>query len=147
MSKKLNTKVVSQIKNLRSKGWSLPELKKYFKIGYGTVYRIIEDVKILPEYESVWLEKKKSSVRRMLNAEKKARKKALKTVSGLTEKEKILILSSVYWAEGTKIDLNLTNSDPQMISLFIRGVTQLLSVDLERVRISLRIFENMDKEK
>lgn len=42
MSKRISNSVLSEIKNLRQMGWSMPEIKKKFTIGYGTIYRHIK---------------------------------------------------------------------------------------------------------
>jgi len=147
VAKHLTPKTINKIKKLRSQGWSLPELVKKLEIGYGTAWRYIQGVEILPEYRDVWLQKRKSSVNRKILAEKKAYDKALKAVTGLNSKEKELILASLYWGEGGKGDFNLTNTDPDLIRIFVKGLTEVYDISVSKLRLSLRLYEDLDKDK
>jgi len=80
VAKLIPIKIVRSMKKLRSLGWSLPEIHKKYKVGYGTVYRHIKEVQILPKYRKIWLEKRKGSVKRKIIAEKEARSRAIKTI-------------------------------------------------------------------
>jgi len=93
------------------------------------------------------MKKRNGSVRKMYEAESIAATKAKEMVEKLSDKEKLLIISSLYWAEGTKKDFSFSNSDVEMIKLFINGVTSILRVPKWRIKINIRIFEDMDKEK
>lgn len=146
MARRLTQETISQIRNLRSQGWSLPELKRKFQVGHGTVYRYIQDTKILPKYKQIWLSKRKSSTHRMLDEKQKAKINAKKYVFAINSKEKLLILSSLYWAEGHKKDFSFTNSDPQMIKLFIKYLRDTLETPKERIKLSIRIYEDMNVE-
>ena len=132
---------------LRSKGYTIPELKSKFKIGYGAVWRHIHTVKILPQYEYIWENKRKGSLKRKLTAEAEAKKNAIKLISHLSTKEKTLILSCLYWAEGNKKDFCLTNTDPNIIRLFIEGLIQILKVPKDKIRINIRIYEDINRQK
>ena len=146
MAKRLTFKTINEIKKLRSQGWSLPELAKKFKIGHGTAWRHIQGVEILPEYKNIWLYKKKGSIKRKLEAEKEASKKATKTIKNLSKKEKELVLTCLYWGEGGKADFNLTNTDPNLIRIFIKGLQELYNVPLSKIKVNLRLYEDLDKE-
>lgn len=147
MSKTLHPETVQKIRLLRQKGWSLPEIKKEIKVGYGTVYRYIKDVSILPEYQKLWLEKRKSSTRRMKIAEEEAAKKAKQTILSLSEKEKMIFLSALYWGEGSKREFGLSNTDPDLVRVLIKGLDQTLGISTDRLSLSIRIYEDLDKEK
>lgn len=146
MAKHLTPKTINKIKKLRSQGWSLPELVKKLEIGYGTAWRHIQGVEILPEYKSVWLYKKKSSLKRKLEAEKEANDRAIKTIKNLSKKEKELVLACLYWGEGGKTDFNLTNTDPNLIRIFIKGLQELYNIPLSKIKVNLRLYEDLDKE-
>lgn len=146
MRPKISPKTVSRLKILRSQGWSIPELKKKFKIGHGTVFRYVKNTEILSKYKDKWLSKRKSSVSRMNQAREEAKQKAEKHIRTLNKKELILALTSLYWAEGGKRDLSFINSDPEMVQFFVSGLTSLLDVPRERIRINIRIYEDMDVE-
>jgi transcriptional regulator with XRE-family HTH domain len=50
----------------------------------------------------------------------------------------------LYWAEGAKSrnTIKFANSDPQMVRLFLRFLTDSLGIDSEAVRMSLNVYTN-----
>lgn len=147
MAPRLTFETISRIKELRQKGWSLPEIQREVSVGYGTIHRYIVGVNILPEYESLWKSKRLSSVARKKKAENDASEKAKTALKSLSNKEKMLLLSALYWAEGSKRDFGLSNSDPNLIKVFIKGLTEIFGINKDDMRVSIRIFEDMDKQK
>ncbi len=61
--------------------------------------------------------------------------------------EKLLFLSALYWAEGSKKDFGLSNTDPELIKIFVEGLRKVFKIDNKRFRISIRIYEDLDSEK
>lgn len=137
---------IAKIKTLRAQGCSLPEIHRKLKVGYGTVSKYIKDVNILPQYKDIWQHKRKGSVARMLKNIKIANQKAQKNITGLTEKEKLLFISALYWAEGGKKDFNFTNSDPEMVRIFISGLVDILKIRKSDIRVSVRVYQDLDRE-
>lgn len=144
---KLSKNKISEIKRLRGMGWSLPEIKSKVGVGYGTVYRYIKNVPILPEYRKEWLGKRSGSIKRKKILEEKAREEARQVIVSLSKKEKIVFMSALYWSEGNKKDFNLINSDPDLIKIFVKGLRDLFGVSSDRFKISIRIYEDLDKIK
>lgn len=147
MSTRISKKIINQIKTLRSQGKSLPEINRILNVSYGTVYRYIRDVEILPEFREEWEFKKKGSVKRKMLAEKDASVKAKALITNLSSKEIAILISALYWAEGTKSDFSLTNSDPELIRLFVNGLKKVFNVEIDRLRLSVRLYEDLNKEK
>jgi|WetSurSiteA1Bulk_404760.scaffolds.fasta_scaffold00782_13 hypothetical protein len=147
MGKHLKQREIRHLKKLRAEGWSLNELKNRFNIAQGTAWRHVNKVKIMPEYFDLWVKKKKGSLKRKIEAENSAISKAGKRLKSLSLKEKELILISLYWAEGAKKDFNVTNTDPDMILLIIRCLKEVFDISEDRVKINIRIYEDMDEEK
>lgn len=79
--------------------------------------------------------------------EKLAEEKAKKTILSLSEKEKIIFLTALYWGEGSKSDFNLMNTDADLIRVFIQGLQEIFNISKDRLRISIRIYEDLDKQK
>jgi hypothetical protein len=50
----------------------------------------------------------------------------------------------LYWAEGSKsrCDIGFSNSDPRMVSLFRRFLTDSLGIDRESILVSLNVYTN-----
>lgn len=123
--KKVTKKEIRQIIQLRKTGHSLPEIRKIVKRGNSTVFKYIEGIKILPKFRKVWKSRKNSSKWRSIQQYKMAENEAKKIVKNITKKEKILIAASLYWAEGSKGDFNLLNSDPALIRSFVGCLKEL----------------------
>ena len=137
---------ISKIQELRSRGYSVPEISNELNIPKTTVFKYVRDIKILPEYKDAWLGKRGGSKKKKLKLIKEATDEAIKFILNPTQRDKILFLSALYWAEGNKKDFILSNTDPNLIKVFITALRQVFKVDDERLRISIRIYEDMDKE-
>lgn len=147
MPKLLLKETIERIKLLRKKGYSLPEIKREVKVSYGSVFRYIQGVKILPEYWKEWHGKQGGSIKRMRKREQLAHEKAMKTIFSLSTTEKIIFLAALYWGEGGKKDFNLTNTDPELIKVFIHGLKEIFNISSDRLRLSIRTYEDLDKNK
>lgn len=146
MSRLISKSIIGKIKTLRQQGWSLPEIKNETKVGYGTVYRYIKDVEILPEHKASWFGKRGGSKKRKNLAEKYALNKAQSAISDLSDKERLLILTALYWGEGSKTDFGLSNTDPELIKIFIGGLRKIFKIKETEFRVSIRIYEDLDKD-
>ncbi len=132
---------------MRKKGHSLPEIAQELGVGKASVFRYIQGVVILPKYLKEWKGKQGGSIKRMELKEKKAREQAQKIIISLTEKEKIIFLSALYWGEGGKTDFNFINSDSEIIKVFINGLQNVFGISKDRLRVSIRIYEDLNKNK
>ena len=81
------------------------------------------------------------------------RGRAFKIRKQLSGKEKALKIAGtmLYWAEGSKASLksgtvDLANSDPDMIKLFITFLRKICGVDEQRLRIFLYAYEDQNIE-
>lgn len=146
MSKLIPQEAILKIKELRKQGYSLGEIKKVTGVGYGTVWRYIENVEILPEFRTRWLEKKKSSTNRRNKALEQVKLKAQETISSLSLKEKAIFISALYWGEGSKADFGLSNTDPNLITVFVKGLKEVFGIPVEDLKVSIRIYEDLDKQ-
>lgn len=41
----------------------------------------------------------------------------------------------------------LSNTDPNLIRVFVKGIRELFGIENERLRVGIRIYEDMNKEK
>jgi hypothetical protein len=142
----LLVKEISQIRELRQTGHTLSEIKKITNKSNGTIAKYIKEVKILPRYVQTWKIKRGGSKAKSLREWEEAKSRASLMISNIGLKEKMLILSCLYWGEGNKTELNLINSDPFMIKVVIACLREL-GVKKEELKIGLRLFENIDREK
>ena len=147
MPKLIPKESIKKIKLLRQRGYSLPEIKNKVKVGHGSVFRYIQGVEILPEYRQIWHSKRGGSIKRMKLAEYEAEKKANNSIGILSEKEKLIFLTALYWGEGSKGDFGLSNSDPDLIKVVVKGLKEVFNINNDRLRISIRTYKDLDQNK
>lgn len=145
--KRLDKRIVKQIINLRRSGHSLPEISQVLSTPRTTIFRYIQGVEIAPEYISQWAGKRGGSRKRKLKQEKEAFEEGVRLIQTLSPKEKLLFTCALYWAEGNKKELVFTNSDPDLIRVFISGLRELFGITEDRVRVSVRVYSDLDIEK
>lgn len=132
---------------LRKRGFSLPEISATLNIPKTTVLRYIKGVEILPEFLANWAGKRGGSKKRKLVKEKKAFEQAEALLKELSYREKLLFICALYWGEGTKGGFGLSNTDSNLIKIFMQGLIEVFDISKERFRISVRIYEDLNKEK
>ncbi|MDP9248982.1 MAG: hypothetical protein M3M85_00515 [bacterium] len=106
----------------------------------------MKKVTILRKYQPIWKSKKGGSKARSKREWAEAQNRASQIISDIGFKEKMLILSALYWGEGNKKELNLINSDPFMIKTVITCLKSL-GVKTSELKVSLRLFQDIDKKK
>lgn len=145
--RRITSSKIQEIKDLRSHGHSLPEISKALNVPQTTVFRYIKDIKILPEFLTEWSIKRGGSRKRKLLKETKAFEEGKTLVGNLSNKEKLLFLSALYWAEGSKKDFGLSNTDPMLIKIFVEGLREVFGITDDQLRVSVRLYEDLDKNK
>ena len=147
MGKEPLTKVqIKRIVYLRKHGHSLPEIRRITSHGNGTILKYIRGIKILPTFQEFWKNKRKSSVFRALQQQQKAQEQARKLLKKLNKREKIIIATCLYWAEGAKRDFSFSNTDPALIKTFLDCLKEL-GINKGMLSVNLRIYEDLDREK
>lgn len=142
--RKLTGSQIKRIIYLRRHGNSVPGIRRITGYGCGTILKYIQNVKILPEFEGVWRDKQKTSVMRASRQLQEAQKQAKNLLKKIGKKEKIIIATCLYWAEGAKRDFSFSNTDPDLIKTFIESLKEF-GIRKENLSISLRIYEDLDK--
>lgn len=145
--KRLEASTADKIKELRALGYSVPEISAELQVAKSTVFRYIRGVIILPEFLPTWLVKRGGSRKRRLAKEAVALEEARQLITKVTSREKLLFLCALYWAEGSKKDFGLSNTDPELIKVFVEGLQEVFGIPKDRLRISIRIYEDLNKEK
>ena len=147
MPKRIEKKLIKKLIFLRKKGASVPEISTMLKIPKTTVFNYARNIKMEPEVLEEWKSKRGGGRRLKLLKEERFLKQAKRTVGKLTEKEKLLFISALYWAEGNKKDFMLSNTDPDLVKVYVDGMRSLFKIGNERFKVSVRIYEDMDKNK
>jgi DNA-binding transcriptional MerR regulator len=144
--KPVSKEEILKIKHLRKIGHSLPEIRSIVKRGNSVVFKYIQGVSVLPQYQSLLREKQGGSKKRSVALWKEAREKVNSISFPFYKEGLILFTTALYWAEGAKRDLSLTNSDPDLIRIFIQGLLKL-GVKKSDLRVSLRLYGDIKESK
>ena len=145
--KKYTKNAIEKMINMRKTGHSYPEISRFLNIPKTSVSRYVKNVKIAPEYYNRWLDRKRSSKLLLINNLKKAKIEAENKITDISEKESVLIAAVIYWCEGAKKDFSFINSDPMLVATFLRSLRRGFNLSNDRFTISLRIYEDLDKDK
>ena len=145
VARRIPQEKIKRIQMLREGGASVPEIAHELKVAKGTALKYVEGVEIDKTRAVFWRGKRGGSQRRMEERIELARTEARKTVADMTSKEKLLCLVSLYWAEGSKSDLSVMNSDPDMIRLIVNTIRNLELADELNIVPSVRIYEGMNE--
>lgn len=136
---------IGEIKRMRREGKSFPEIASTYDFPKTTIFRYTKDVEVAPEFFAEWKAKRGGSRLRRARAVSKATELAKDNIKDLTDKEKLLILASLYWAEGNKTSLILMNSDPVMVKLFVVLLQGVAGVTVDRIRVNIRIYSDIEE--
>lgn len=139
--------IVNKAIHLRKHGYSIPEISRALKISKASSLRYTKNVKILPKFVGRWLARRNASKIMSEKAWSDANKKATNLINNLTSRERKLIASILYWAEGNKSDLSFTNTDPGMISVFMDILRNEFGIKNSDFKISIRIYEDLNIKK
>lgn len=131
---------------LRKTGHSLTEIRRIVRRGNSTVYKLIKDIIVAEPYSSVLRLKQGGSKERSVGHWKQATHDAKKRIGKISARDRMLILAALYWGEGNKRELNLINSDPELIRVFIACLLSI-GVKPEDMRVSLRLYEDIPTRK
>jgi hypothetical protein len=136
---------ITRIIYLRKTGHSIPEICKITQKGNSTVFKYIQKVSVSPKYRSLLKSKQGGSINRSKNEWINAVIRAKKLIGNLEQRDKLLILACLYWGEGNKTELNLNNSDPALIKVFV-DCLHLIGIEKSDLRITIRIYEDINRE-
>ena len=134
-----------KIRYLRKRGYTIGEISKECLHSKSTIARYARGVAILPNYHARWLQRQNAG--RMLSERnwEIADQRAASIVDSLSQKKLAIIAAVLYWAEGAKLDFTLSNTDPNLISVFVKILRTVFKVKKSDFKISLRIYEDLDK--
>ena len=67
----------------------------------------------------------------------------IQNIGKLSEKELFVVGIGLYWAEGFKKDslVGFSNSDPEMIKLFLRWLQECCDISIDRIKVRLGVNE------
>ena len=142
-----------QAEILRRKGFSLKEISSKLRISKSTTSIWCREIKLTNQQRLNLEERMIKSGHEgrikgsMVNHERKVRVvekfnvKGEKFIKNISVREKILVITSLYWSEGSKNDsrFSLSNSDPCMIKLVADILVKEMKIGKERLAPRLSI--------
>lgn len=157
MKADLKEKVIT----LRKSGHTYSEILKVVPVAKSTVSEWLKDVGIAKSQRQAFTEKKRLASLSGGKARREQRIKIFNKIVGeaeqeigkMTKRELWLIGTALYWAEGDKekeynpgVGIKFSNSDPKMICLFLRWLTDICNVKSEEIVVELYIHTLYNKE-
>lgn len=138
---------IEKIKTLRKKGYSINALVQEFSIPKTTIWHHIHDIKLPEKYIRDLRSNQGGSRKRKELALLKANEEALQILSS-PDRYCAGLLSMLYWAEGHQNNgLTFTNTNPEMVRLFIELLEKCFGIKKDRLLITIRYFTGMDRNK
>lgn len=141
-----DVETIKRIKELRQRGFSIIEIAQRVNKSKSIVHKYIQGVDVLDEYKEILKLKQGGSKVRSLKKWTDAEKEASVLIKEISAKEKLLILASLYWGEGTKSEMNIINSDPKLLKVFLNCLKEL-NIDNSQIKVTLRIYDDINKKK
>lgn len=144
---------------LRKKGYSYNEIRRHVLVSKSTLSLWLEGVvlsstakkRLENQYTTGQLKSQESIRRKTRIKEEYAIQKANDALSGVTfSKEfKKILCGVLYWCEGSKSSrgaVSFTNSDPEMIKIFLRFFRSSFQVDEKKFRICVHLHSYHKKD-
>lgn len=128
---------------LRQKGRSIPEISKETGIAKTTIQRHVQGIEVPERFLKTLREKQGGSKQRAAAIRENSSKDAQKLLGNLSKRDSLILLTALYWAEGSKRDLDLINSDPLLIQTFVYGLKHALGIPSDRISITIRLHQGL----
>lgn len=143
--------------NLRKDGFSYSEILEKIPVAKSTLSLWLRSVGLSKRQRQRLTEKKLASIKRgwekwhqtRLNLVKKIKNNARNEIGIINKRNLWLIGIALYWAEGSKEKeasigngVIFANSDPQMISLFLKWLREIFGLSDEQLGFEIYIHEN-----
>jgi len=158
MLQKLNSK--TKAVELRRRGFSYSEILKYVHVSQSSLSLWLKDIKLTDE-QKLRLDEKGNQARKLgsmaLKADRIRRTKnivstAKSEIKAVDKKDLMLIGIVLYWTEGSKQkehdvskEVTFSNSDPRMIQVYIKWLTECLDIPINRIAFEIYIHKSHKK--
>lgn len=130
-----------------SKG-SLSVWFKNLKLPKTTQKLLEEKMRIAREHNLFENNRRRTEAIRIEN--KKIKQIAANEIKPLSKYELTLVGASLYWGEGwkrgTTHSVELANSDPNMVALYLRFLREILQVPEEKLRVNIHVHPNISTQ-
>ncbi len=156
MQPKLKEKRIAH--RLRKQGLSYNEILQKIPVAKSSVSLWCQDIELTPEQKDRLIKKKRENLQRLsklgplraLKRQKeirKIKKVARKEIRSLTPDELKVAGAALYWGEGNKKSLAISNSDPNLINFIMRWFREICQVPNKKIRACLYLHTGQNEEK
>jgi hypothetical protein len=142
MGRRYPKELIDQIKRDRFVGLSIPDLVDKYEMPKTTVWHHVHAIKLSDALQASLSSRKGGSHQRKIRRENEAEKFAMKLLLS-SRRELVIAATMLYWAEGHKKSFVFTNTDPQMLRLFMNFITTVLDVDESRCTVLIRTSDSI----
>ena len=147
----------ARARELRAEGWTLKEIAAELGVSKGSVSTWVRDVEVEPEVWTLRVETRRNhgwKKRRATFLAKRAEQATAELESArtwlgeLSDRDLFVAGIALYAGEGAKGrgSVQLPNSDPRIIVVFLAWLRRFFEVDESRLRVWLYLHENLDLE-
>lgn len=156
----MKEKEQKQARKLRSQGHSLREISEELEVSESSVSTWVRDVELddqaqrrIEKLREQAIEKARRTKRLKREREyEKATEKAQKTLNNFTESSENskIICALIYWCEGASNRdgrVNFTNSEPELVQLFLYLLRNSFDVDEDKFRAVMHLHDYHDEGK
>lgn len=135
---------IREILNIPSKG-TLSYWFKNLKLTKAAKRRLKQKIAFAREHGLLKFNRDRTKAIQLEN--RIAKEFAKKTIGLLTKRELLLVGTALYWGEGYKRakypSFSLSNSDPALISVFMRIIREVFLIPDEKIRAHIQIHPNL----
>ena len=144
--RKYSKEIIANLKKLRKSGHSISQLMDEFSIPKTTVWHHIQGISIKKEYIALIRSKQGGSKIRKQKDLERAEIEA-ETILENGDKYLISILAMLHWTEGDRKHMIFTNTNSEMVKLYMHILKECFNINKDRVHIIIRYFTGMSKNK
>ncbi len=137
--------VIKSLKDLRRSGKSIPQIMLLTGLSKTTIWHHVHDIELSPEYRARIDSNRGGSRERYEVAYQKA-KDDIKILLESKNREISVIIGMLYWAEGSKRDFVFTNTNIDMIKLYLYFLKKILNVPKSSIQLLIRTADPVKPE-
>ena len=137
--KKYSEETIKKLVVMRKQGLSIPELMKKFDMPKTTIWHHVHNIKLDSNLLKRIRSRQGGSKERSRNAWETAKVDAKAILENKSHRDLAVAGAMLYWAEGNKKAFVFTNTDPDMLKLFIDFTQICLSIPKSEHRLLIRI--------
>jgi len=144
--KRYSEKEINYVRDLRRAGKSIPQIADICGSPKTTIWHHVHDIVLDDKKLSEIRSRQGGSVARKIEAWNAAKKEADLLLLDKENRELIIAVAMLYWAEGNKRSFVFTNTDADMLRMYIRFLIKVLKIAKNDIKILIRISDPINPQ-